>query len=398
MRLLAWCLTVALAGAAGAPAVHAAQPYTPRDDAEVLLRTDAASGRKGVERGLHQALQRNPRDERAALTLSRLLLERARREGDARLAGRALAALNGWPSAQAAPTPIALQWATVQQHLHAFEPAAAVLEELTRREPHDAQAWLTLATVRRVQGHLDASQQACVGLARARAPTLYAHACEAENLGLRGPVQAARERLEALVAAADTRADQRSWIMSTLADLEVRQGRRSRAEQWLRQALALTPDDGGARVALADVLLDGNRPAEALVALAKLPATDGVLVRRAIAQAQVSPRAPNPHAQAYRDRLAQARERDSAAGSAAAGLADAAGHAREQAMFVLALDGDATRAVELARVNVDLQQEPMDLLLLARAARAAHDEQALDRARSLKRRMGLQDHRLDALL
>lgn len=397
MHRLFWLVAVAASGVAWAPA-HAAEPYRPRDDAEVLLRTDATSGRKGMERGLQQALRANPLDERAALALSRLLLERARREGDTRQAGRALAALSAWTSPSEAPTRIALQWATVQQHLHAFDTAAAVLKTVTQRDPQDAQAWLTLATVRRVQGRLDESQQACDGLARIPLATLYAQACEAENLGLRGPMQPARVRLERMVADLNTQPDLRAWIMVTLADLEVRLGHRVRAEQWLRQALKLNPSDGAARVALADVLLESKRPAEALDALAILPATDAVLVRRAHAQALLAPRGPNPHARDYRDRIAQSREREAATPLAALSLTERAGHAREQALFALAVEADPEQAVERARLNVELQREPIDLLLLARAARAAGDPRALDEARVLKRTIGLHDVRLDAVL
>ncbi len=67
-------------------------------------------------------------------------------------------------------------------------------------------------------------------------------------------------------------------------------------------------------------------------------------------------------------------------------------------MFALEIETQPQRSLELARLNVARQREPLDLLLLARAARAAGDPNALDELRSLRISVGLRDVRLDALL
>ena len=73
-------------------------------------------------------------------------------------------------------------------------------------------------------------------------------------------------------------------------------------------------------------------------------------------------------------------------------------HGREQAMFALAIDHDAERALELARGDVAQQREPLDLLVLAEAARASGRRDAIEEARRLKSSLGLHDRRIDALL
>ena len=89
-----------------------------------------------------------------------------------------------------------------------------------------------------------------------------------------------------------------------------------------------------------------------------------------------------------RERIALANERPDAR----------ALHAREQAMFALWVDADPRRALALARVNVQSQREPADLLVLVHAARAAGDAAALREADRLRRDIGLADRRLDASL
>ncbi len=94
--------------------------------------------------------------------------------------------------------------------------------------------------------------------------------------------------------------------------------------------------------------------------------SDPVLLRLALAEAAARQgAAPSAVDTAeLRARMAQAALRPDAATT----------HAREQAMFALFVDADAQRALQLARTNVELQREPIDLLLLAQAARAAGND------------------------
>ena len=73
-------------------------------------------------------------------------------------------------------------------------------------------------------------------------------------------------------------------------------------------------------------------------------------------------------------------------------------HGREQSMFALQVDGQAARALDLARGNVAQQREPLDLLVFAQAARASADTAALAEVRKLTQDMGLRDQRVEALL
>jgi hypothetical protein len=67
-------------------------------------------------------------------------------------------------------------------------------------------------------------------------------------------------------------------------------------------------------------------------------------------------------------------------------------------MFALAVDRDARRAWALARGNAAQQREPLDLLVLAQAARASGDAAALQQARQLASEIGLRDRRIEGLL
>src|SRR6185295_11937489 len=136
------------------------------------------------------------------------------------------AALRPWPDAATAPAEVLLMRATLQQYLHEFDASVASLRQLLARpgEAGRAQAWLTLATVLRVQGRYADSDAACKRLAETGAD-LHATACLAENAALRGEVAPARRSFEALLARPGLPAATQGWLLTSLAELEQRERR-----------------------------------------------------------------------------------------------------------------------------------------------------------------------------
>jgi hypothetical protein len=381
LRIAGIWLLAAIFGTAGL-----AEPIDPRADSEVLETLPSGAASRAEERRLRRALAEQPRDASLAVKLAQRYLERARGEGDPRFAGLAIAALQPWSGDAAAPGDVVELQATLDQYVHQFDASAARLESLLRREPQRGQAWLTLATVRRVQGHYDASDRACRELLAMNAQP-YAAACLAENQGLRGDGNAARRELKRLIAAQGVDADTRNWLGTTLAELEERAGNEAAARAAWQDALRAraTPYT---MLAYADFLIHHDRHAQALDLLKQEPRNDAVLLRVAIAATRSGARDGERLAREMRDRFAAANLRPDAQTL----------HGREQAMFALWVDRQPERAFELARANLGLQREPIDLLVLAQAARAIGNESALREARRWQRDVGLRDQRVEALL
>ena len=383
-RLIATLVLLAVA-LLQAAAAHA-EPIAPKNDNELVETLPAVSGNRAEERRLRRELTAQPRNSAVASAIARHYLDQAREQGDPRFAGQALAALQAWPEPASAPQEVLLMQATVQQYLHEFDPAARKLELLLKREPRDAQAWLTLATVRRVQGHYAESDAACAALGRLGA-ALYAGACQAENDGLRGNFDGARATLKTLIATPRLAPETRSWLLTTLAELEARGGQASDAEAAYRTALDAEPDSYTA-MSYADFLIGLGRDADALTQLKGQRRTDAVLLRLAIAGTRAKSPEGVRDAREMRERIALANLRPDAK----------VFHAREQAMFALWVDQQPQRALALARVNVQQQREPLDLLVLTQAARASGQAAALRDAERALKELGLRDQRIAALL
>ena len=365
-----------------------ATPIVPRGDDEVIEVLPATAGNRGEERRMRKRLAARPDDPALAVAVAKRYLDQAHESGDPRFAGLALAALRPWPEAAGAPAPVLLMRATLQQYLHEFDASVASLRQLLARpgsEPQ-SQAWLTLATVLRVQGRYADSDAACREVGKGGA-ALYASACLAENAALRGETGAARRAFETLLADPALPAGARGWLATSLAELEERDGRAGAADGHYRSVLRLGRDSY-ASIAYADFLIGQKRPGEALRVLNDEPRTDAVVLRLAIAGTLAGAASAGRDVAEMRERISLANERPDAR----------VFHGREQAMFALFVDKAADRALVLARGDVAQQREPLDLLVFALAARASGRPEALDEVRRLKSAQGLHDRRIDAAL
>ena len=375
-------IALALAnGVAGA----SAEPIVPTRDDEVIEVLPGLATSRLEERRARRALAQRPNDPALAVGIARRLLARAHDDGDPRFAGRALATLAPWGDAQA-PDDVLLLRADLQQYLHQFDASVRSLQVLVARPSgaRQSQAWLTLATVRRVQGRYADSDIACRQVA-ALGVALHGAACLAENAALRGAFDPARAQLTSLLAGPGLAPATRAWLLVTQAELEQRAGRNAAADAAFRAALA-AHSDSYARLAYADFLIDQKRPAEALPWLKDEARSDAVLLRLAIAGRRAGTPDADRDASEMRQRIVLANQRPEAK----------LFHGREQAMFALWIDTDPQRALGLARENAAHQREPLDLLMFARAAQASGDAAAVQEARRLASEIGLDDRRVDA--
>lgn len=350
------CLLLAMA----APAAHTA-PFTPGDDAQVLERVPARSGtpRARELQSLRAAAQRAPRDVQAAVTLARRYVEEALAEGDPRYVGHAQAVLAPWWDEAAPPVPVRVLRAVLRQWDHRFDEALVDLDAAVAADPGNAEAWSWLAAVHMVRADYAAARRACAGLAPLTTPLIGA-GCTAYVDSMSGRAgDAARMLGAALAAASDASSAERLWALTRLAEIEERRGDAAAAERAYKEALALGLPDTYLEAAHADFLLDRGRAAEVVKALADRGRADVLLLRLALA------------ARATGDARAAGWTRELAARFDAARARGDRTHEKEEARFALALQGDAKRALALARSNFAVQKEAADARVLLEAALAA---------------------------
>lgn len=254
-----------------------------------------------------------------------------------------------------------LRQAAGAQHRHEFGAALSTLAKLLAREPRNDQAWLMRAAILQVQGDYAASRTACRTLSIQVTPVVRA-ACLAAATG--GGAEGKRATLElesALRSQGDDPAAVRGWALGILAERRTLLRDYGMAEGALRQGLETLPGDVYLTAALADLLLDHGRAADALALLPRGEIPLELLLRRARARVALGA------GQAERAELAERLERTS--------RAEGHTHARSEAYFFLHVERDPLAALPLAIANFRDQREPIDRALLLAAASAAgrHD-------------------------
>ncbi|HEX3846468.1 MAG TPA: hypothetical protein VHV81_03735 [Steroidobacteraceae bacterium] len=354
----------------------AASPRTPARDAEVLA--ELPQGLRHAEPSRALAADRID----VAVPLARAYVARARATGDLRFLGYAEAALEPWMRSSAPPPAVLVLHAGILQSRHAFEASLAELDRALAARPEDAQAWLTRATVLRVLGRYEAALASCRHLEGNAEPGV-ARLCEQGILGLTGHLREAYLAILQIPAEA-LGAEVAAWRCSELGEMAERLGDDTAAEGHFRSGLALAPRDFYTRLAYADLLLRHGRAAETLTLLEDYQTMEPMLLRIALAHRQL---------------------RDAAGGRAEALLAGAfeveerrgdAVHRREEARFLLDVRNDSRGALQAAAANWQVQREPDDALILARAARAAGQPDAAKPMQDFLRMNGFQDARLPA--
>ncbi len=343
-----------------------AAPFVPSDDSQVLAtvparRTDPAARALSA---LRQAWQRAPLDVQAAVRYARQCLDTVAADGDPRHVGHAQAALRPWFSLAEPPLAVRVQRARILQFDHQFAPALADLDAVLRQQPTLGEAWSWRTAILLVQADYAEARRSCEQSAPLATP-LIAVACRAQVDSVTGAATAASAALRAAQAQhRDDSPQARLWALTRLAEADERRGAFDSAEAAFREAVALGLADVYLLAAYADFLLDRGRAAEVLALLRGHDNADVLLLRLALAAKASGDASASRHAATLVARFDAARQRGDAS------------HQKEESRFVLAVQGDAQRALLLAQQNFAVQSEPADARILLEAALAARNPAA----------------------
>ena len=379
--LRGWLFTLPVAvllSAAGNRAALA-EHYVPASDDAVLAEVSAGTRYADLSA---RRLARARVD--VAIPLAQFYIQQSRLSGDLRYLGYAEAVLAPWIQQSSPNADVLVLQATLQQSRHEFAASLAVLDRaLAVRPQKNAQALLIRATVLRVLGRYPEAGVACDGFSRLVEPRLAA-LCTESIRGLGGHLESAYSSLTQ-VSTQGWLNSEKSWLYCELGEMAVRLGRDQEAERWFQQDLRLSPTDSYVRAAYADLMLQQERPSEALALLAGQESFEPLLLRIAIAQKQLHDPALGQSSARLRAAFAAELQRGEAV------------HRRELARFLLEIEGQPKQSLAAALENWTVQHEPDDVLVLMHAAIAAGNPGAAAPAVNFVRAQGQSDARVDAL-
>lgn len=379
----ALCALLLLAAAPGRAGI---QPYIPKSSEVVLQHVpDTSDPRVRRFEQLRAQSNRASHDLKRALPLAKAYLDYGRSTGDARYVGRAMAVIEPWMRQKPLPIPVMLMHATVLQSRHLFKDSRVELTGLLKRDPGNAQAWLTLATVAMVQADYPAANDACVHLAQVGGD-FYGILCTAQLRSLRGQAQQAYVLLTMIDQPGPGEpADFKAYVEGLMAEAAMRLGKNDEADAHFKAALQWTPGDNFLLADYADFLLDQDRPGDVIALLRDYTQSDTSFLRLVFAETALhDPRAPRD-AEEMRARFAAMDQRGSTL------------YQREHAEFVLRIRHDPGTALKLAEQNWRVQRAPQDMRIYLQAALAAGRPQAAKPVLDVLEQSHLQDPVIDRL-
>lgn len=380
----AFLLPAAVILPAGQPSQAA--PHVPPSDVTVLERLPSTTGVVAAELRRLRSAAADHADLATAMTAAERFLALGRTTQDPRYIGYASGALQPWWEEPGPSAEFLVLRAAIRQHRHDFAGALTDLDRALRQDPGNSRAWLSRSTILLVQGRPAAALAACAKLERSSA-SMAGTVCRAAAMGRLGQAAAGFALLDTTLArSAGLAPELERWARIELAELARLDGRADIAETQLRAALQLEPQDAFAANALADLLLEKGQPREALDVVAGDLGHDGKLLRATLAARRLD--APEWRAQAalMRERFDAARQRGDAL------------HLREEARFRLEIEEEPVPALALARENWRAQREPADARLLLRSAVMAGAPDAAEPVLAWLRETGFRDPEIAAVV
>lgn len=363
------------------PAHVQAAPRLPTDPAEMLerlpMRPGDATARElaDLRAAVTRAAREAPADTLPATQLAQRYFDLAVARSDPRYVGYADAVMLPFAQSQM-PTVLAVR-GQLRQYRHEFDGALADFANALKADPQFAVAHAWRGAIFLVQANYTAAKAECDALQALGRSTLYG-GCIGLVRAYSGQMEAGFAELQrALESTQD--AGNRLWLLTRLGEVMAWRGQAVKAEKYYRDALALGRDDGYLLAAWSDFLLDQTRPAEVVKWLANWDASDGLLLRLALAETALKLPSARLRVQALSDRFA------------AAGMRGDTTHRAEEARFELHLRGNAAASLSVAAANYRVQREPRDARALLEAAIAAGDAAAAQPARDWLKASGFED-------
>lgn len=289
------------------------------------------------------------------------LLATAARTGDGRLVARAQALIDRHPAAKTRPDLLRAA-AYAAQYRHDFATALRLLDQAVRIDPRDADARLARAQIHLVQGRLDRAHGECTALALGVSAE-HGLVCVAALSLRRGELDRAAALLDRSLARPGTGRDLQRHMRVMRAETASRQGD-PRADAWFARALAAAPGDVRTLAAYSRHLRAQRRFQDAYRLLENAPATDHLLLERALSARALGHARADALEAGLADRFAAAR----ALGSEP--------DLHDEAEFLLTLKHRPAAALELAARNFAEQRDYEDVDLMRRAALAARQPEA----------------------
>ncbi len=352
-----------------------AKAYIPESSEQVLyaVTNNKDSARiiqlKKLLKKDRRKLTASPKNLKTVVNVATHLVTLAQETQQTKYYDYALTLINKYRSRKDLTTDFLVLSAHINQYDHNFDVAINDLHKVLSTQKDHVQANFTLSAILTLRGNYSASNKHCKKLASASRLILSA-VCSANNIAMTGQLKRAYSITSSLYRLDHKNSDSvKQWMLLSLTDMAVRLGYNDQATKYFKDGLRKYPDNVPLQVAYTDFLIETDK-SPTVVKLLDRKNLDTLLLLRLVRAQQIA----NPSATLTQSKLVDSifeskfRKTD---------YTESSKHAREFAYYHLYIKKNPKLALHYALHNWRQQKEPIDYLLLARAAGEANNRRAL---------------------
>jgi len=375
--------------------VSIAKPFIPSSDDEIIKTFSTPQEVKRINE-LRKVLLVDNENFDVLDEIVKLYLKLGRDKADPRYFGYAQALLephfsddnrmSGKYHGINVPEKIIIHWADILQHRHEFNSALVVLDKLANQQSSNPQVYLMRANSYISQGNYQQALDNCKSLL-VLASHLVSVSCVAQVKSLTGNLHKGFDLLQTTLDLNPlSETEERSWAISLLADMAMRNGQHQIAEDYFQQGLDLNDHDYYILANYADLLLKQQQYKQVISLLGAYTYVDSLLLRLAIASVKTD------------DALSEKYISQLESNMRLMVLRGEKTHLRSQARFYFDIQKDYVTAMRLAKQNWQTQKEPADAIVLINAAIEMRDMQQIEKIGQWVTANSLEDAGLNKIL
>lgn len=260
-----------------------AKPFIPKDVNDVIFTIEQDEVRKKIALLLKQ-IQKEPRNLTLVDRLVTLYIEKGKIGSDVSFIGYAKAFLAPYLKQYPNNYSLKMHQVDILQYTHQFNEALALLDTLTVKGSKEAKPYLMKATIYEAQGDYNSALSTCKQL-MFRASHLLSTTCIASMQSHLGKLEESYALLEAVYQKAyDNELSEKSWALTSLADMMYRLGQKEKARAYLEEALALKKNDYFVLAKMADIHLENRDYKEVKELLQAYQYVEALFLRETVAK------------------------------------------------------------------------------------------------------------------
>jgi len=336
-------------------------PYIPASGDEILLLLDKTSPRS-LFNDINSRLQKNKQIPSKLIDILHETIEYGKLTSEPRYIGFVSSYVDNYLKSNNNNTAFTILKANILQHDHQFNKAVKLLNTVIKSRPRNARALLLRASILQVQANYSAARKDCYSLL-GKTSHLVMLSCIAQIDGLTKNTEKNYTTLKTIIKSSSKHSPtELSWSYDILAQLAMQLGDNEMAKQHLKEALTIAPNNSSLLNAYADSLISNNEYKKVIKLLKYKSQNFTILLRLAIAEKFSL--TTTLYKNKFIIRLNKMQE-----------LSDLT-HQREISAFYLYVENNATKALEYAKRNWNIQKELYDAELLLLCALLNNDVNA----------------------